>query len=81
MPTLYFVYLVECSDGTYYCGYTNNLETRVEEHNNSKTGARYTKSSRPVKLIYSEKLKSKSLAMKREAEIKKLGRKGKEKLL
>jgi len=77
----YYVYLVECSDGTYYCGYTNKLNSRIKEHNYSNTGAKYTKSRRPVKLIYSEKLKSKSLAMKREAEIKKLTRKGKESLL
>jgi len=74
---LYFVYLVKCSDGTYYCGYTNKLKDRIKEHNFSKTGAKYTKSRRPVKLVYSEKLKSKSGAMKREAVIKKLSRKEK----
>ena len=76
----FYVYLVECSDGTYYCGYTNNLQTRVEKHNSSKMGAKYTKGRRPVKLIYSEKLNSKTEAMKREVEIKKLSRGKKEKL-
>jgi len=77
----YYVYLVECSDGTFYCGYTNDIDSRVKDHNFSKTAARYTKSRRPVKLVYSEQLKSKSGAMKREASIKKLSRKRKEKLI
>lgn len=74
----YYVYIVECSDSTYYCGYTNNIDARIKEHNYSKTGAKYTKSRRPVKLIYSEKLLSKIQAMKREIEIKKLARREKE---
>lgn len=77
----YFVYIVECKDGTYYCGYTTNLENRVREHNDSKTGAKYTKPRRPVKLIYSEQLDTKSQAMKREIEIKQMNRKGKEALI
>jgi len=77
----YHVYMVECSDGTYYCGYSNNLDSRINEHNNSKIGAKYTKSRRPVKLIYSEILRSKSQAMKREVVIKKLTRRGKETLM
>lgn len=77
----YYVYIVECSDGTYYCGYSNNLDTRINEHNYSRKGARYTKSRRPVKLVYSERLESKSLAMKREIEIKNLTKKKKEMLV
>jgi len=77
----YYVYLVECSDGTYYCGYTNNLDSRIKEHNSSRTGAKYTKGRRPVKLIYSEELLSKSDAMKRENEIKRLSRREKEELV
>ncbi|MDC0449151.1 GIY-YIG nuclease family protein [bacterium] len=76
----HYVYIVECSDGTYYCGYTNNLNSRIKVHNYSKTGAKYTKSRRPVKLVYSEELRSKTQAMKREAEIKRLTR-GKKKML
>jgi len=75
------VYMVECVDGSYYCGYTNDLNLRIENHNSSKNAAKYTKSRRPVKLIYSEKLPSKSHAMKREIQIKKLTRKGKGKLI
>jgi len=75
------VYLVECSDGTYYCGYTNKLDARMKKHNFSKTGAKYTKYRRPVKLIYSKKFNSKTQALKQEAKIKKLSRKGKEELI
>jgi putative endonuclease len=77
----YYVYLVECSDKTFYCGYTTDLAARLKEHNEAKTGAKYTRSRRPVKLCYFEKLSSKSLAMKREIEIKKLSRMKKERLI
>ncbi len=77
----HYVYLVECSDDTYYCGYTSSLKIRIREHNFSKTGARYTKSRRPVRLVYSEKLNSKTQALKREAKIKRLTRKEKESLI
>ena len=77
----YYVYLVECSDGTYYCGYTNDLEGRVKKHNSFNLGARYTRSRRPVKLVYSEVFDSKSDAMKREYEIKQLDRKEKKILI
>jgi putative endonuclease len=70
----YFVYLVECSDNTYYCGITNNIDKRIDEHNNSKKGAKYTKSRRPVILRYVEKHNSRSDALKREHSIKKLSR-------
>jgi putative endonuclease len=76
----FYVYLVECSDGTYYCGCTQNLSTRLNEHNHSGTGAKYTRSRRPVKLVYSEEVASKSLALKREFEIKSLSRSQKEEL-
>ena len=77
----YFVYLVKCSDGSYYCGYTTNLKKRVDDHNISKMGAKYTKSRRPVKLVYFEQVKNTSEALKREDEIKKLSRKDKVKLV
>jgi putative endonuclease len=57
------------------------LGARIKKHNNSKIGAKYTKSRRPVKLIYSEKLPTKRQAMKREIEIKKLTRRGKKLLV
>lgn len=77
----HYVYIVECSDKTLYCGYTTDVKRRIEEHNSSDKGARYTKGRRPVKLRYSEGLKSKSLALKRELEIKTLSRKDKFKLI
>lgn len=46
------VYIVECSDHTYYTGYTNDLERRLKEHNEGIRGAKYTKGRRPVKLVY-----------------------------
>jgi putative endonuclease len=76
----YFVYIVQCADSTYYCGYTKNLDQRVLEHNTSKKGAKYTKGRRPVKLVYSERFKDLSLALKKEHQIKRLTR-GQKKLL
>ena len=71
---MYFVYILECADKTLYIGSTNDLEKRVEAHNNSKTGAKYTQGRRPVVLKYSEQLESKGEALKREHELKQLSR-------
>ncbi|EKQ52202.1 MULTISPECIES: GIY-YIG nuclease family protein [unclassified Clostridium] len=73
-----YVYIVECSDGTFYTGWTNNLEKRIEAHSKG-IGAKYTKGRGPVKLIYHEIFADKKDAMRREFEIKKLAKK--EKLL
>jgi putative endonuclease len=73
----HFVYILKCSDKTLYTGYTNDIDKRVLAHNNQKTGARYTKGRRPVSLVYFEKFKTKSKAMKREWEIKGMTRKEK----
>ncbi len=70
----YFVYILECSDGTYYAGCTNNLEKRLDQHNNAKRGAHYTKIRRPVALKYSENFDNIQQARGREAEIKRLSR-------
>ncbi len=70
----YFVYILECVDGTLYTGITNNLEKRMLAHNSKGVGAKYTRSRRPVVLKYSESLGSKSGALKKEIEIKKLTR-------
>lgn len=67
----HYVYILECSDGSLYVGSTNDLDRRLHQHNNSKSGAHYTKIRRPVVLKYSEKSKNLSTALKREAEIKK----------
>jgi len=78
----FFVYILRCADDTLYTGYTNNLEERLETHNGNtkKIGAKYTRGRRPVTLFYSEACDTKSIAMKREYEIKQLSRKGKERL-
>ena len=74
-----YTYLLLCSDGTYYCGWTTDPERRVAAHNDGK-GAKYTKARRPVRLVYLEESDSKSTALRREAEIKKLSHSEKEKL-
>ena len=67
---MHFVYILECSDKTLYVGCTNDLEKRVKQHNESKSGAHYTKIRRPVKLIYSERFAALKPARQRESEIK-----------
>jgi len=69
-----YVYIVECADKTFYTGSTGNIEKRIQEHNSSKAGAKYTRGRRPVKLVYVELCPTPSLALKREAEIKKLSK-------
>jgi putative endonuclease len=76
----YFIYIARCSDGTLYTGYCADLDARIQKHNEGK-GAKYTKARRPIQLVYSEKFKTKSDAMKNEIAIKKLSRKAKEVLI
>lgn len=71
---LYTVYVLKCSDSTLYTGCTNNLEKRIYAHNHSKTGAKYTRARRPVKIVYTEELKTLAEGRKREAEIKRMTR-------
>jgi len=77
----YYVYIVECSDGTYYTGYTTDVDRRINEHNFSSRSAKYTRSRRPVKLLYFEEYDSVSSALKREYAIKKLSKKSKKQLI
>lgn len=70
---MYFVYLVQCADGTLYGGYTTHLEKRVEAHNGGK-GAKYTRSRLPVELVYWEEWPTKEAAMSREWHLKRLPR-------
>ncbi len=70
----YFVYILECNDGSLYTGITKNISKRLDEHNSSPKGAKYTKARRPVKLVYEEPSLDRSTASKREYEIKKLTR-------
>lgn len=75
-----YTYILRCIDDTYYCGWTNDLDKRIKTHN-SGNGAKYTKFRRPVVLVYYEEYDNKSLAMKREYEIKRMSRKEKIKLI
>ena len=77
---LNYTYLLRCSDGTYYCGWTNDLDKRVAAHNSGK-GAKYTKTRRPVELVYYETFETKQEAMSREYHIKRLTRAEKEELV
>ena len=80
MEPRYFVYMLRCLDNSFYIGYTNNLEKRVIKHNRGKA-AKYTRGRRPVAVVYTERHKSKSSAMLRELQLKKLSRTEKEALI
>ena len=70
----YFLYILRCSDDTLYTGITTDIQRRLEEHNSSAKGAKYTRSRRPVALIYTEEFEDRSSASKREYIIKRLSR-------
>jgi len=73
------MYLLRCADNTLYCGITNDIKRRIEEHNGvGSKGAKYTRSRRPVSLVYREAFDNKSLALKREAEVKRWNKPRKE---
>lgn len=77
----YSVYIVKCSDDTLYTGIAVNVGLRIDEHNHSSKGAKYTRSRRPVRLVYTEDHPNRSEASKREYEIKKMSREKKMKLI
>lgn len=68
---MYYVYMLKCGDGSFYCGYTNDVKKRFEKHK-SGMGAKYTRSRLPLEIVYVEEFETKSDALKRECEIKKL---------
>lgn len=68
-----YAYILECSDGTLYTGYTNNIEKRLSVHNSGK-GAKYTRSRLPVRVVYFEEYETKQEAQRREYEIKQMTR-------
>jgi len=79
---MYYLYLLRCSDNSLYCGQTKDLQKRIQEHNfDDIKSAKYTKGKRPVKLVYFEKYRTLSKALKREFEIKKLRKTEKEVLI
>ncbi|MDD2685103.1 MAG: GIY-YIG nuclease family protein [Gallionella sp.] len=73
---MWFCYLLRCADGTLYCGMTNDLDKRVQTHNAGKA-AKYTRVRLPVILVYTEECESRSVALKRELQIKALSRQAK----
>ena len=78
--TDHWVYVLECSDGSFYTGYTTDVERRVAEHDAGE-GAKYTRGRTPVELVHSERFETRSAAMSREYEIKQFGRAEKEQLV
>jgi putative endonuclease len=71
---MYYVYILECADGSYYVGSTNDIARRLHAHNNLKSGAHYTKIRRPVVMKYSEACESFADARRREGELKRLSK-------
>ncbi len=78
---MWFFYVLQCNDSTYYAGITTNITRRLNEHNASSRGAKYTKTRRPVKLVYWADFKDRSSAQKAEHRFKQLTRKQKEKII
>ncbi|ALN77803.1 MULTISPECIES: GIY-YIG nuclease family protein [Staphylococcus] len=76
----HYIYIVQCKDASLYTGYTTNIEARIAKHNEGK-GAKYTKTRRPVQLMYQECFDTKSEALKREHAIKQLSRDAKLRLI
>ena len=77
---MWFTYILLCIDNSYYIGISNDPEKRFQDHKNGK-GGRYTRSHKPTKIVYTQEFQTKSEALKREIEIKKLSKKEKQKLI
>ena len=77
----WFLYVVQCSDGSLYTGVTTDIERRIREHNGSKRGAKYTRGRRPVKLIYVKDCRDRFEALREERKFKSLSRKEKLKII
>lgn len=71
---MYYLYILRCADGSLYTGITVDLARRIIEHTSGVRGAKYTRSRRPVKLVYSKKFRNRSTALKAEYKIKQLPR-------
>lgn len=77
---VFYVYIVECQNGTYYTGYTNDIENRIKLHNKG-LGAKYLRGKSPIKLVYVKEYKYYKSAINKEISLKKLTRKQKEELV
>ncbi len=71
---MYYLYILRCADETLYTGITTELKRRVDEHNSSELGAKYTHGRRPVELVFSKAFKNRAEASKQEFRIKRLSR-------
>lgn len=71
---MWYVYILKCSDNTLYTGITKNLERRLVEHNSNNSRTKYTRARQPVKLVYSQKKRTRATATREERRIKKLSR-------
>lgn len=80
MKTKSYVYLVRCADGSLYCGWTTDPAARMEAHNSGK-GAKYTRSRRPVQLVWQEEYEDRHEALSREWHVKRMSRAEKLKLI
>lgn len=78
---MYYLYILRCADETLYTGITTTLQRRVKEHNSSHLGARYTRSRRPVELVFSKKFANRAAASKEEFRIKRLSKEQKLKII
>ncbi len=78
---MYIIYILKCGDGTLYAGSTSDIAKRLREHNGLKSGAKYTRSRRPVEVVYREECGTLAEARAREAEIKRMTRNEKLKLI
>ena len=76
----FYCYILECADGTFYTGWTTDPPRRERQHN-AGTGARYTRTRRPVKMVYIEEQLDRGVAQRREMAIKRLSREKKKKLI
>lgn len=81
MKSKWYVYLLRCSDSSLYCGITTSLTRRIHEHNHSKKSSKYTRSRRPVTLVWATSVNNRSEASKLELKIKKMTKKMKEELV
>lgn len=78
---IWYTYMVRCRDRSLYTGITKDIDKRVAEHNTARNGARYTRTRRPVRLVFLERFSSRSAAAKREQQLKRLSRAEKQKLV
>jgi len=77
----HYVYIVKCSDDTFYIGYARDVSKRINEHNTTNKGAKYTRGRRPVKLVFYDSFKTRSEALKYEHALKRKKRSEKEELV